>query len=206
MLTKVISGGQTGADQAGWRVARAFGIPTGGFMPLGFLTEDGPRPDLAEAFGATELPTADYPTRTRRNAAEADATVWFGSTETPGARTTLGACRRLGRPFLIVEPGESIRPSDVAAWIREHRVEVVNVAGNRESNASGIGARVERFLMAVSNFCRLINPRFDGRTAIITSPGRLGGFQTGEPSGAVAEPSYPLRIVGWSLCTQGTRR
>ena len=38
-------------------------------MPLGFLTEDGPRPDLAEAFGTAELRTADYPTRTRRNAA-----------------------------------------------------------------------------------------------------------------------------------------
>jgi hypothetical protein len=38
MIERVISGGQTGADQAGWRAARAAGIPTGGFMPKGFLT------------------------------------------------------------------------------------------------------------------------------------------------------------------------
>ena len=55
MLDKVISGGQTGADQAGWRAARAVGIPTGGWMPLGFLTEDSPRPEFADLYGAHTL-------------------------------------------------------------------------------------------------------------------------------------------------------
>ena len=64
MLAKIISGGQTGADQAGWRATRAFGIPTGGSMPRGFLTEDGPRPDFAELFGAVEMPTPDHHART----------------------------------------------------------------------------------------------------------------------------------------------
>jgi hypothetical protein len=41
MLERVITRGQTGADQAAWRAAKAFGIPTGGAMPLGFLTETG---------------------------------------------------------------------------------------------------------------------------------------------------------------------
>jgi hypothetical protein len=34
-------------------------------------------------------------------------------------------------------------------WIVEHKVRVLNVAGNRESRAPGIGARVERFLADV---------------------------------------------------------
>jgi hypothetical protein len=58
MIERVISGGQTGADQAGWRAARAYGIPTGGWMPLGFLTETGPRPEFTELDGATQLETA----------------------------------------------------------------------------------------------------------------------------------------------------
>jgi Circularly permutated YpsA SLOG family len=33
MLERVISGGQTGADQAALRAARACGIPTGGWAP-----------------------------------------------------------------------------------------------------------------------------------------------------------------------------
>ena len=42
MLERVISGGQTGADQAGLRAARACGIPTGGW-----LTGAAPPPGVA---------------------------------------------------------------------------------------------------------------------------------------------------------------
>jgi hypothetical protein len=35
MLERVISGGQTGADQAGLAAAKRLGVPTGGFMPKG---------------------------------------------------------------------------------------------------------------------------------------------------------------------------
>lgn len=55
ILDRVISGGQSGVDQAALRAARAAGIPTGGSMPRGFLTEDGPRPDFAELYGLVEL-------------------------------------------------------------------------------------------------------------------------------------------------------
>lgn len=46
MRGRFVSGGQTGADQAGWRAARASRIATGGRMPEDFLTEAGPRPDF----------------------------------------------------------------------------------------------------------------------------------------------------------------
>jgi hypothetical protein len=48
MLEHVISGFQIGVDQGAMRAAKAAGIPTGGAMPKGFLTEDGPRPEFAE--------------------------------------------------------------------------------------------------------------------------------------------------------------
>jgi hypothetical protein len=38
--------------------------------------------------------------------------------------------------------------ADVVAWIEAKEVRVLNVAGNRESTGSGIGERVERFLVA----------------------------------------------------------
>lgn len=41
------------------------------------------------------------------------------------------------------------RPSHVAEWIVEHEIRVLNVAGNRESKAQGIGDRVERSLASV---------------------------------------------------------
>jgi hypothetical protein len=146
MLDKVVSGGQTGADQAGWRAATAAGIPTGGWMPRGFLTEDGPRPEFRELYGAAELPTDSYAERTRRNVRDSDATVWFGDRTTPGAKATQRACEALGKPIVFVESGVS-RPSMVARWLGVHpNISTLNVAGNRESNSPGIGGRVERFL------------------------------------------------------------
>lgn len=149
MLDRVITGGQTGADQGAWRAARAAGIPTAGMMPLGFLTEDGPRPEFATEFGAVEMPTADYRLRTEQNVRDADATLWFGSVDTPGAIATLRAAEAMGRPRMIVKPGQGVKPSDVAAWLVLRRVKILNVAGNRESKSPGIGERVEAFMGAV---------------------------------------------------------
>jgi hypothetical protein len=146
MPDKIISGGQTGADQAAWRAARAFGVPTGGWMPRGFLTEDGPRPEFAEHYGAAEMPTESYPARTEQNVQDSDGTLWFGETTTPGAQATIGACHTFGKPCLPIYPGALFEPSHVATWITENQIRVLNVAGNREGVESGIGDRVERFL------------------------------------------------------------
>jgi Circularly permutated YpsA SLOG family len=148
MLERVVSGGQSGADQAGWRAARALGFATGGWMPRGFRTEAGPRPDFAELYGAVEMPGGGYPERTRANARDSDATLWFGDADSPGGRTTLRACAAPGRPAFEVLEGLT-RPSDVAAWIGAEEVRVLNVAGHRESTQPGIGERVERFLLEV---------------------------------------------------------
>ncbi|MBU0966840.1 MAG: putative molybdenum carrier protein [Proteobacteria bacterium] len=52
MLTKIISGGQTGADQAALDIAIKLNIPYGGWIPKGRLTEDGP---LAEKYELQEM-------------------------------------------------------------------------------------------------------------------------------------------------------
>ena len=149
MLIRIISGGQTGADQTAWRTAKAFGIATGGSMPRGFLTEEGPRHEFAQQFGAAEMTTESYPLRTERNVLDSDATVWFGETTTAGASATIGACQRHGKPCFAVYASASFEPSHVAAWLTERAVHILNVAGNRESDEPGIGERVERFLAEV---------------------------------------------------------
>jgi hypothetical protein len=45
MIVKIISGGQTGVDRAALDAAIRLGIPHGGWIPKGRLTEDGPLPD-----------------------------------------------------------------------------------------------------------------------------------------------------------------
>jgi hypothetical protein len=45
--------------------------------------------------------------------------------------------------------GPEDRPGDVVSWIAENNIRVLNVAGNRDRKALGIGGRVERFLAVV---------------------------------------------------------
>ncbi len=146
MLDKIISGGQSGADQAGWRAAKAFGVLSGGWMPRGFLTEEGPHPEFADKCGAAELPTQSVRDRTEQNVLAADATLWFGVTTTLRAQETVGACHRFAKPCMPVYPGASFEPCHVATWIAENTIGTLNVAGNREQEEPGIGDRVERFL------------------------------------------------------------
>jgi hypothetical protein len=148
MLEAFRSGGHSGADQGAWRAARACGLATCGWMTRGFKTEEGPCPDFAALYGAVELASDDYADRTRANVRDSDATLWFGDPGSPGGRTTLRACASIGQPTYLVIDGLT-RPSDVAAWIEAEEVRVLNVAGNRESTAPGIGNRVERFMVAV---------------------------------------------------------
>jgi hypothetical protein len=46
MLTKIISGGQTGSDQGGLEAGQKLGLETGGWIPKGWLTEIGANPEL----------------------------------------------------------------------------------------------------------------------------------------------------------------
>ena len=152
MLARVISGGQTGADQAAWRAARAAGLDTGGAMPRGFLTEVGPRPKFAREFAATEHDSADPSARTEANVREADATLIFGVEPcSRGTARTILACREAVVPFRVVRVGPDLMsesPREAAEWLRSLTLVVftLNVAGDRESNCLGIGERVERFL------------------------------------------------------------
>jgi hypothetical protein len=65
MIGRIVTVGQTGADQAALRAARAAGIPTGGWAPKGWLVEsdDGrrnvPAPWLTE-YGLAECPEPGY--------------------------------------------------------------------------------------------------------------------------------------------------
>ena len=64
MVNKIISGGQTGADQAALDVAIKLGIPHGGWIPKGRKTESGPLPDK---YLLQEMPNGSYAKRTEKN-------------------------------------------------------------------------------------------------------------------------------------------
>jgi len=149
MNLTVISGGQTGSDQSALRTAKSLRIPTGGWLPKGWLTEDGPRPEFRQEFGMLEHHSPAYPPRTHANAADADVTVWFGRTGSPGYFCTKKGCTKAGKPFLeYVEPFDVNMAFILANMIRgKHKDSLtVNCAGPRESTQPGIGERAEKFM------------------------------------------------------------
>lgn len=160
-IERVISGGQTGADQAGWRAAKSAGIPTGGWMPKGFLTEDGPRPEFAELYGAREHPSKEYPPRTRDNVILGCVLIWFGDPKSPGGRLTFRVAQEKGIAFRykVEDPASEWAPDPVARHvlnafdqIKRHFPRMpasdrsIVIAGNRESSNPGIGTWVEAHL------------------------------------------------------------
>jgi Circularly permutated YpsA SLOG family len=56
MITRILSGGQTGADRAALDFAIKHHIPHGGWLPKGRKTEDG---TLPEKYQLQEMPTPD---------------------------------------------------------------------------------------------------------------------------------------------------
>lgn len=166
---KVISGGQSGVDQAALRAARAAGIATGGTAATGWLTEDGVADWLA-GFGLQQCERPGYPARTAANVRDADATLLLGDPFTDGSTRMLREVLRCGgKPVLIcsrIHEGKSVevrldaRRSQVWTvnapdahlawmWLRANDVQTLNVAGNRESHLPGIGRAAEKWLVEV---------------------------------------------------------
>lgn len=150
MIAKIISGGQTGADQGGLAAGRLLGLETGGHAPRGWRTQDGSTPELA-LFGLTEDDSPAYPPRTRKNVANSDGTLFFGNSSSPGGRLTIRYCRELEKPYFTVlwpDPGQVVDKLPVfRAWLAAERIHVLNVAGNREHTNPGICRAVSAFLI-----------------------------------------------------------
>lgn len=143
MISKIISGGQSGADLAGLDAALAVGIATGGWMPLGYKTEDGAKPEYRQKYGLRDLATTSYPARTRRNVEEAHATLIFSGTSNlqGGSLLTRNICDELKKPVLglmlpTLEWNNMLR-MDLSQFLRKKAILVLNVAGSRESSAPG---------------------------------------------------------------------
>lgn len=162
MIEKVITGGQSGCDLAAWDAAVLCGIPTGGAMTRGFLTEEGPRPEYAARYGAVELSEASYPPRTRANVQAADLTLVMGDVTSRGSLLAFRTAAELYVPAIGWDPNakdwgvavefdytasrqrkfERFRVYrdlvDVAECIRCLGPRVINIGGNRESRSPGI--------------------------------------------------------------------
>ncbi|HEY6976546.1 MAG TPA: putative molybdenum carrier protein [Chitinophagaceae bacterium] len=143
---KIISGGQTGVDRAALDAALELGIECGGFCPKGRKSEDGIIP---EKYPLTETATDRYPERTELNVKTSDATLVLINKESDrGTALTISLCEHHHKPCIIIDLSNENREQDLLQWIKENGIDVLNVAGNRESFSPGIRKRAYEFLVS----------------------------------------------------------
>lgn len=146
ILARVVSGGQTGVDRAALDVAIERGIPHGGWCPQGRKAEDGPIPDR---YQLRETSSAQYRVRTEWNVRDSDGTLILSRGPlTGGTALTADFCEEYEKPVLWIDMGTDPESGQVADWLQEAGIRVLNVAGPRESTCPGIEEQAKQFLAA----------------------------------------------------------
>lgn len=148
--SRIISGGQTGADRAGLNFAIRHAIAHGGWCPRGRRSEDGPIPP---EYRLQETSSSGYPPRTLKNVQEADATIIFtpAGHASPGSSLTARFAREENKPHLVLSSFPDA-PADAAAlehFLASRRVATLNVAGSRETSVPGLHDHVMSVLETV---------------------------------------------------------
>jgi hypothetical protein len=150
-IDTIISGGQSGVDRAALDVAIKLGIACGGWCPKGRWAEDGPIPDV---YPMRETPSVEVAQRTGWNVRDSDGTLVI--TEGPpaaGTALTIDMTAVFEKPCLVVDvagQGDQLSEQNIgaiAAWISEHRIRLLNVAGQRESTVPGIYQKAAALLL-----------------------------------------------------------
>ncbi len=147
---RVISGGQTGADRGALDFAIKHGYIHGGWAPAEREAEDGTIP---LKYQLTELANGGHRQRTRKNVEDSDGTLIVNLDELDGGSLVAQAfAEQLEKPCLVVQLDVGVTADAVAsvlAWLREHGIKTLNIAGPRESKRPGIHRVTEELLQAV---------------------------------------------------------
>lgn len=147
-IQKIVSGGQTGVDRAALDVAMTLGIPIGGWCPRGRRAEDGV---LDPRYPLIETPLAAYAQRTAWNVRDSDGTLLLllSDSPSPGTQLTREEAQAQGKALRLVNLTAYSEGIDVAGWVEENGIRVLNVAGPRESEAPGAYEAARAFLETV---------------------------------------------------------
>ena len=134
MITKIISGGQTGAGQAALDVSIKLGISHAGWIPKGRLTEAG---NLDDKYKLKEMETSNYNKRTEQNVVDSDGTLIISHGKlTGGSDYTREMALFHNRPWLHIDLNKTNSfqaAGKIKSWIIENDIEVLNIAGPRAS-------------------------------------------------------------------------
>jgi hypothetical protein len=175
-LKKIISGGQTGVDQAGLEAAKDLGYETGGHIPRGGRIDGGYDPTLITKYGLTETQATNYQERTELNVKNSDLTVIFQrkGIKSPGSDLTIRLAKANKKPFIVIStPDGPAAIAEFKAAIEKYNPETVNIAGHRESSSPDIQRWTRKVVnMAVTQLKEGFN-----ESAGTTEPVKVAGLK-----------------------------
>ena len=157
-VKRIVSGGQTGTDQAALRAAQACGLAFGGWCPPGRLSESGTIPSNFPLVATPEERSSKAPhiprsQRTEWNVRDSDATLILQPREydkpDPGTDWARSCAERYERALLICDPLDPGALEKIKQWLRAESVQILNVAGPSENKVPGIGQQVYSLLIRI---------------------------------------------------------
>jgi hypothetical protein len=160
MITKIVSGGQTGADRGALDAAIYCEVSYDGWMPKGRLAEDGTVP---ARYNLKEMRSKDYLKRTEQNVIDSDCTLVFSfGPPSGGTKRTVMFAEKHEKSCHIADLsiGDSAWIVDqICQWLLGNieetefpappRHPALNVAGPRESKLPGISDKVTAIMVQV---------------------------------------------------------
>ena len=126
----IVSGGQTGVDQAALDAALELNVPCGGWCPEGRKAEDG---IISDKYPLVELKQSGYRQRTKKNVVDSDGTVIiYFKYLSGGTQLTLKFSLSEKKPYLLIDATELTK--DKAAqivndFVQDYDIKKLNFAG-----------------------------------------------------------------------------
>lgn len=123
-------------DRAGLDAAMKVGVACGGWCPSGRCAED---EVISKRYPLRETPFSNYEQRTEWNVRDSDGTlILYQRPLVGGSLITKKYAGKLHKPVLLVELSASDTVSTILDWLQRNKIDVLNVAGPRESHHPGI--------------------------------------------------------------------
>lgn len=160
MITKIISGGRTGAERAALDAAIKLSITHGGWAPVGRKVENG---QLPGKYKLKEMLTSSHPKLKERNILDSDGTLVISRGDlTDDLLLTKKIAKEKQRPWFHIDI-DIVHAFGAAAitseWVAENEIKILNIAGPTESENPEIYRHTMKILESMYYMC-LIKENF----------------------------------------------
>ena len=147
MIEKLVSGGLSGAERSSMNFASAHGIPHGGWCPRARAGEDG---YIQKRYNLKETPSSGYLQRTEWNVRGSEGTAIFsvGDELTGASARVKEFAQAYGKPCLHIKRDQpaATQAQHLLAFLHEHHIHTLNIAGSSASKEPHIGEFVNEVL------------------------------------------------------------